>query len=362
MHIDKIKLNNFKNYISLNLNFNSNVNFLFGRNGSGKTNLMDAIYYLSFGRSAISGIDNDIINHGKKFFLIEGKYSNNNIYKCTFKAPKDKNIFENDNRYKKIKEHIGKVPAVFITPNNISLIRNYSSDRRRFFDLLFSQIDSNYLDNLIKYNRLVKQRKSLFKNANSFEEIDKYQLRAYDEKLIEFNKLIFEFRKKEIGLFNDKFLYITKILSDKKDKNSVKYISNFSKKIGIEDFEKNYKKDFFSLKTSIGIHNDDYLFNLNDLLIKKFGSQGQQKLFIIILKISEYYILKEKIKKTPLLLLDDIFHKLDDKKIDVILDYLNSNDFAQIFISDSIRERLNKIKKIKKKVKIIELDKEIINE
>ena len=129
-----------------------------------------------------------------------------------------------------------------------------------------------------------------------------------------------------------------------------------------QDFEKNHRNDFFSLKTTIGIHNDDYLFNLNDLLIKKFGSQGQQKLFIIILKISEYYILKEKIKKTPLLLLDDIFHKLDDKKIDVILEYISSNDFAQIFISDSIKERLNKIKKIKKQIKIIVLDNRKLNE
>ena len=362
MHIDKIKLNNFKNYHSLNLSFNSSINFLFGKNGSGKTNLMDAIYYLSFGRSAINSIDNDIIKHEKKFFTIEGKYSNNNIYKCTFKVPKDKSIYENEHKYNKIKEHIGKVPAVFITPNNISLIRNYSSDRRRFFDLLFSQIDRSYLDNIIQYNRLLKQRRTLFKSVYNFEKIDKYQLRAYDEKLIELNKIIYNFRKKEVTIFNDKFLYISKILADKKDKNSIKYISNFNKDIGIEDFEKNHKNDFFSLKTSIGIHNDDYLFNLNDLLIKKFGSQGQQKLFIIILKISEYYILKEKIKKSPILLLDDIFHKLDDKKIDVILDYISSNDFTQIFISDSIKERLNKIKKIKKDVKIIELDNKEINE
>ena len=362
MHIDKIKLINFKNYNSLNQIFSSNINFLFGKNGSGKTNLMDAVYYLSFGRSAISNIDSDVIKHEKKFFKIEGKYSNNNIYKCTFKAPKEKNIYENDNRYDKIKEHIGKIPAVFITPNNISLIRNYSSERRRFFDLLFSQIDKSYLDNLISYNRLLKQRRTLFKNVDNFEKIDKYQLKAYDEKLIELNKLIYNFRKKEITLFNKKFLYVSKILAEKKDQNSIKYISNFNKEIRIKDFEKNHRNDFFSLKTSIGIHNDDYLFNLNDLLIKKFGSQGQQKLFIIILKISEYYILKEKIKKTPLLLLDDIFHKLDDKKIDVILEYISSNDFAQIFISDSIKERLNKIKKIKKEIKIIVLDNRKLNE
>ena len=362
MHIDKIKVNNFKNYISAEVRFSNKINFLFGNNGAGKTNLLDAIYYLSYGKSAINNFDSDNIFTEKSFFKIEGDYSNNLSYKCTFEQPNIKKIFENNDKYSKVKDHLGKIPLVFINPYDINLIRNYSSERRRFFDQLLSQIDKNYLDNLIAYNRLIKQRNAYLKSLSSIESIDRKYLKVYDEKLIKLNYYIHKFRNEEVKRFGKTFNKISSELNKSKDDFSILYSSNFNEKMSHEVYEKYLEKDFYTKKTNIGIHNDDYMFKMKNKLIKRIGSQGQQKTFIISLKLSEFYLLKEKLLITPIVLLDDIFHKLDDIKIKILINYILKDEFSQIFISDSIEDRLNEIKKIIKQVKIINIDKGKINE
>ena len=362
MHIDKIKVNNFKNYISAEVRFSNKINFLFGNNGAGKTNLLDAIYYLSYGKSAINNFDSDNILTEKSFFKIEGDYSNNISYKCTFEQPNIKKIFENNDKYSKVKDHLGKIPLVFINPYDINLIRNYSSERRRFFDQLLSQIDKNYLDNLIAYNRLIKQRNAYLKSLSSIESIDRKYLKVYDEKLIKLNYYIHKFRNEEVKKFGKTFNKISSELNKSKDDFSILYSSNFNDKMSHEVYEKYLEKDFYTKKTNIGIHNDDYMFKMKNKLIKRIGSQGQQKTFIISLKLSEFYLLKEKLLITPIVLLDDIFHKLDDIKIKILINYVLKDEFSQIFISDSIEDRLNEIKKIIKQVKIINIDKGKVNE
>jgi DNA replication and repair protein RecF len=357
MHIDKIKINNFKNYISTEVKFSNKINFLFGKNGAGKTNLLDAIHYLSYGKSAINNFDSDNILIKKTFFKIEGDYSNNLSYKCTFEQPNIKKIYENNDKYSKVKDHIGKIPLVFVNPYDINLIRNYSSERRRFFDQLFSQIDKNYLDSLLTYNRLIKQRNTYLKSLYTIESIDINHLKVYDEKLIKLNYYIHNFRKEKVKKFGKKFISVSSELNKSKDNFSILYSSNFNEDMSHQVFEKYLEKDFYTKKTNIGIHNDDYLFNMNNKLIKRIGSQGQQKTFIISLKLSEFYLLKEKLLISPIILLDDIFHKLDDRKINVLVNYLLKEEFSQIFISDSIKDRLNEIKKIIKKIKIINIDK-----
>ncbi len=274
MHIDKIKINNFKNYNSAEISFSSKINFLYGKNGAGKTNLLDAIYYLSYGKSMINSFDLENINHNKSFFMISGSYSNNKNYKCTFETSSTKKIFENENKYDNIKQHIGKIPLVFINPYDINLIRNYSSNRRRFFDQIFSQTDNNYLESLISYNRLLKQRNAYLKSLNSLDNIDK----------------------------------------NENTKLNITYYSNFKQEMDSGSFDKYLEKDFFTKKTNIGIHNDDYIFEMDKKLIKRVGSQGQQKTFIIALRIAEFKILNERLQTVPIMLLDDVFHKLDDKK------------------------------------------------
>jgi len=357
MHIDKIKINNFKNYNSTEISFSSKINFLYGKNGAGKTNLLDAIYYLSYGKSIINSFDIDNINHNKSFFTINGSYSNNNYYRCVFEKPNSKKFFENDNRYDNLKKHIGKIPLVFVNPFDINLIRNYSNSRRRFFDQIFSQIDEKYLENLISYNRLIKQRNTYLKSLISINDIDKNHIESYDEKLIILNRFIEKERSKGIKIFNTIFKKTSSKISNEKEEFNIKYSSNFSKNINNENFYKYLEKDFFTKKTNIGIHNDDYIFEMDEKLIKRIGSQGQQKTFIIALRISEFKLLKDKLSITPILLLDDVFHKLDDKKIDLLLDYLKENNFKQILISDSIKERLKKIEKKIENLKVFKIDK-----
>ena len=356
MHIDKIKINNFKNYNSTEISFSSKINFLYGKNGAGKTNLLDAIYYLSYGKSMINSFDLDNINHNKSFFSIDGSYSNNKHYRCTFEKPNSKKFFENENKYENLKQHIGKIPLVFVNPYDINLIRNYSNNRRRFFDQIFSQIDENYLENLISYNRLIKQRNTYLKSLTSISNIDKNHIKSYDEKLLILNKLIEKERSKGTKNFNKIFEKTSSMISNETAAFNIKYSSNFSENTNSETFDKYLEKDFFTKKTHIGIHNDDYIFEMDKRLIKRIGSQGQQKTFIIALRISEFKALKDKLSVTPILLLDDVFHKLDDKKIDLLLDYLKENNFKQILISDSIKERLKKIEKKIENLKVFKID------
>ena len=363
MHLDKIKINNFKNYNSIIFDFSPEVNFIFGKNGAGKTNLLDSIYYLSYTKSALNNTDFENIRKGESFFKIEGTYNTNkNFYKCVLNEKFKKIIYENDTPYKKIKDHIGKIPCVFITPYDINLIRGYSKQRRRFYDILLSQLSKNYLNNLIDYNKLLKQRNAYLKNTLSISEIDKDQLNTYNERLFKLNETINKTRINNIKLFESKFNKTFKILSESEITTSINYTSNFESSKGINQYDNDFKIDFYSNKTSFGIHHDDYLFKMNEELIKKFGSQGQQKLFIISLKITEFFMLKETSKKTPILLLDDVFDKLDDKRVSLLLKYFNSNDFSQIFITDSIIDRMNKIKNINKKLKIIKIQNGTIDE
>jgi len=363
MHLDKIRINNFKNYNSIIFDFSPEVNFIFGKNGAGKTNLLDAIYYLSYTKSALNNTDYENIRKGASYFKIEGTYNKNEkFYKCVLNENFKKYIYANDTPYKKIKDHIGKIPCVFITPYDINLIRGYSKQRRRFFDILLSQISKDYLNILIDYNKLLKQRNTYLKNTLSINNIDKDQLNTYNERLFKINEIINETRTKYIDLFTLKFNKIFKILSESNITTSINYTSNFKIGKGIKQYNDDFKNDFYSNKTSFGIHHDDYSFKMNEEYIKKFGSQGQQKLFIISLKITEFFMLKNKSKKTPILLLDDVFDKLDDKRVYLLLKYFNSENFSQIFITDSIIGRMKKIKQINKKLKIIKIRNGIIDE
>ena len=244
---------------------------------------------------------------------------------------------------------------VFVNPYDINLIRNYSNNRRRFFDQIFSQIDKKYLDSLIAYNRLIKQRNAYLKNLLSINDIDSNHIKSYDDKLINLNKYLGKKRKEEVKSFNSIFNKVSTELNNNSAQFGIKYSSNFLSSMESDVFDKYLEKDFYTKKTNIGIHNDDYVFAMNDKLIKRVGSQGQQKTYIISLRITEYQILNNKLSEDPILLLDDVFHKLDDKKIDILLDYLKKNNFNQILISDSIKSRLDKIKKKIKNLKVFKI-------
>ena len=355
MHIDKILINNFKNYRAFKIDFSSKINYIFGENGAGKTNLLDAIYYLSLGKSAINTNDDENIRKREFYFRIEAHYSNNNTYKCYYENKSGKKLFENDNIYKSLRKHIGKIPIVFVKPLDINLLRGYSQSRRKFFDTLISQTDEDYLNKLVDYNRLIKQRNSYLKNTYTLKSIESDIIRTYNEKLVELNLFLSKIRKETSENLNKEFNDVSENLT--KENFNIIYSTEIKEGLSHEDFDKKLEYDFYTKKTSLGIHNDDYVFYLDDKLIKRYGSQGQQKIFIISLKICEYLILKRKTEKNPIILLDDVYHKLDNKRIELLNKYIEKTIFKQVFITDSVYERLKKIKRLKN-INIIELSNE----
>ena len=355
MHIDKILINNFKNYRVYQASFSSKINYIFGENGAGKTNLLDAIYYLSLGKSAINTNDEENIRRKEGFFRIEGHYSNKNSYKCYYENKSGKKLFENESLYKSLRKHLGKIPVVFVKPLDINLLRGYSQSRRKFFDTLISQTDEEYLNKLFDYNRLIKQRNSYLKKIFRLEDIEMDIIRTYNEKLVELNLFLSRVRKETSENLNKEFNKVSENLT--KENFNIKYSTEISEELSHEDFDKKIEQDFYTKKTSLGIHNDDYIFYLEDRLIKRYGSQGQQKIFIISLKICEYLILMRKTEENPIIFLDDVYHKLDNKRIELLNKYIEKEVFNQVFLTDSVYERLKKIKKLKN-VNIIELSNE----
>ncbi len=347
MRLEKISLINFKNYIDVTLSFPNDINCFVGLNGSGKTNLLDAIHYLAITKSAFNSIDNQNIRHGQNsFFSIIGEFQwqeKQYTVQCSFQEKQKKLIKINQIAYDKISEHIGKIPMVLIHPNDTDIIRGGSEGRRKLFDAVQSQIDRSYLSDLIQYNHALKQRNSLLKKFNESRNIDYDQLEPYDNLIIEISKTIYNRRKQFVALFLPFFEKHYKNLSDDQEILALDYKSD----VKLAEFEKAFKgnidKDVMLSRTNIGIHKDDYPFLINNRPLKKFGSQGQQKTFIIALKLAQYDIMKTLIGHKPLLLLDDIFDKLDDHRIKKLMEMLYNNEFGQIFVTDARPERTRQI-------------------
>jgi DNA replication and repair protein RecF len=341
MHIQKLQLLNFKNYAETNLDFVTQVNVLVGRNGSGKTNLLDAIYYLSFTKSAFSSSENHCIKKGESFFMVKGFFENG-ISRAEISSSVQtgqKKIFRDGlNEYQRLSEHIGKYPVILIAPDDVDIIKEGSEARRRFFDTAISQLDKNYLDNLIRYNHVLKQRNSLLKMFFESGSVDWLAIESFDHSLIQFGKEIFQRRK----VFSEEFLpvfrkYFNYIVSAGEHAD-LKYASELDDCGFAEGLLKNRQKDLALQRTNFGIHRDDYVFTLGDGDLKRLGSQGQQKSFVIALKLAQFEILERHNGFKPILLLDDIFDKLDDERIAKLLELIK-NDFGQLFITDARPDR-----------------------
>ena len=342
MIIDKIDLVNFKNYESLKLDFHSKINFIFGKNGVGKTNILDAIHYLSFSKSYLKNLDKLNIKYGELFFSIKGTFNINNFNHNVFLGydhNRGKVIKVDDQICDKFSDHIGKFPIVITSPYDSNLILNFSETRRRFIDILISQIDNIYLNNLIIYKKLLKQRNSLLKNKI----INKDDLSIYDEKLSKTSNYIFLKRKEVINILNQKVsYYYSAISNDNEELIDIIYKSQLFDSDLISLLTKNFNKDQILNHTTSGIHRDDIEFNLKNKLFKRNASQGQQKSLILALKFSEFDILNENLKLQPLILIDDLFDKLDESRIKNILSLLHNN-FNQIILTDTNDFRVNKL-------------------
>ena len=338
---------NFKNYQNLQIEFSNNINCFLGNNGIGKTNLLDSIFYLSFCRSYFNSSDVDNIHYGDNFFMIRGDYEdeNNNHNKIHCSLRNKKKAFKfNDKKYNKLSEHIGKVPLVIITPLDSNLIMGGSETRRKFFDMLISQIDSNYLQNLMSYNKLIKQRNSLLKQFDSIaNSID--LLNTYDAALVDFGYKIYLKRNEVVNLIIKNVQDYYNTISDNLELIDIEYNSQLSRGQFNDLLIQNRKKDQILKHTSVGIHRDDFIFKLNTHSIKTSGSQGQQKSFIISLKFAYFDLLKSILNISPILLLDDIFDKLDNSRLENIIRILNKHIFGQIFITDTNFTLINSVMK-----------------
>lgn len=345
MIISTLELKNFKNFENQTFEFSPGINCVVGENGIGKTNLLDAIYYLSFGKSALSLTESQLIKHGESFLTVKGTYQckdQNPEFFMAFQPGKKKTIKKNSNPTAHIKDHIGEIPLVFVSPNDHMIILGASEEQRKFFDRSISQTDSKYLNFLLKYQKVLKQRNKYLKSANF--QIDEALLETYDDRLIEFGTYISTTRNRFVADFNPAFLAHYDQLSDQKEAPQITYQSHHLSANLKAQFKKHLQRDIALSRTSVGVHLDKYLFTIDNHLLKKFGSQGQQKTFLLALKLAEFQKLSENTGIKPLLLLDDIFDKLDPSRISNLLANVSGGKgYDQIFISDAISSRIEQM-------------------
>ncbi len=315
-----------------------------GLNGAGKTNILDAIYTLCITKSYFSSSDLQNIQHDFDFFRLQAKVNlENEKVDVTCKQPQfgKKEFLFNNTIYEKTSEHIGKMPVVMITPYDVELINDGGEVRRKFFDNIISQTDHEYLNKLMQYNKLILQRNSLLKQFAKEGKRNLILLQTYDEQLIALAPYIFEKRKKSLPELIKWCAENYAQLSDGKEKIAIDYESDLLKFDFATLLKQTLEKDLITQRTNAGIQKDDWSFLMNGNAIKKFGSQGQQKSFILSLKLAQWKYIQQALQKNPFLLIDDFFDRLDESRALALMQLL-PND-AQIFISDTDRNRLEKL-------------------
>ena len=359
MFIKNLKLFNFKNHSEKSFDFSPEINCFVGNNGAGKTNILDALHYLSMAKSFLGNLDAQNILHESDFFAIEAEIQGeekNDIIKVQLPKEGKKIIKKNDKTYERIADHIGFLPSVMISPYDANLISDSSESRRKFLDAMISQTDSDYLFALIQYQKTLQQRNALLKYFAKNRTFDLDSLEIYNEPLTKFGTQIFEKRQRFVASILPTIQHFYEIISKGNEKVTVIYESNLNEQNFEEILSENLEKDRVLTYTSRGIHKDDLRFEMNGNLIKKFGSQGQQKSFLIALKLAQIKRIKDITNKNPILLLDDIFDKLDDNRVSQLIELVNQQNFGQIFITDTHRERTESVvKRINEESKIFQI-------
>ena len=359
MILKSLSLLNYKNFAEGNFEFDNKINCFVGNNGVGKTNVLDAIYHLSFGKSYFNPIALQNIKYDEAFFMISGIYGLNETEEkinVSLKKGQKKIIKRNGKPYEKLSEHIGLLPLVIISPADRDLILEGSSTRRSFIDSVISQSDKQYLIELIKYNKVLAQRNSLLKYFALNNTFNADTLEIYDSQLDTFSQYLFSKRKAFLETFIPIFKSRYQAISNTSESIDLVYKSDLEDGNLPELLKENLTKDKVLQYTSIGIHKDDLLFLKDGHPIKKFGSQGQQKSFLIALKLAQFDFMKKESKVNPILLLDDIFDKLDENRVTQIIKLVEDDNFGQLFISDTHAERTEQvIKQIHQSYKMFKL-------
>ena len=342
MILKTLSLLNYKNFDAQNFEFDSKINCFVGPNGIGKTNALDAIYHLSFGKSYFNPVASQNINHNADFFVIDGVYEKDDREEkivVSLKRGQKKIIKRNGKIYDRFSDHIGFLPLVIISPADRDLIMEGSDTRRKFIDNVISQSDKTYLINLIKYNKVIIQRNALLKYFALNSTFDQDSLDIYDHQMIELSSPIYKKRQAFIETFVPIFNERYKAISNNNETVGITYKSDLEGSKLKELLKECLKKDRALQYSSVGIHKDDLRFEIDGHPIKKFGSQGQQKSFLIALKLAQFDFVKQQSGINPILLLDDIFDKLDEQRVAQIITLVDAENFGQIFISDTHPER-----------------------
>ena len=346
MYLKNLILTNFKNYELTELEFSPKINCFVGNNGVGKTNILDAIHYLSLAKSFFNNIDSLSIRHGEDYFILQGTMARNDgedqIY-CAFQKQKQKLLKRNGKEYQKLSEHVGRYPVVMISPADSVLISEGSEDRRRFMNKIISQYNAEYLDSVLKYNKALQQRNKLLKDFRSSGKFDSDMISGWDSRLIKYGSYIFKERdllvKELIPVFQEYY----SLISSGKETVKLQYRSHLSEGDFGLTLANAINKDRILEYTTVGIHKDDLLLDMNDFPVKSLGSQGQQKSYLVSLKLAKFDYIKHKAGFSPILLLDDIFDKFDAERVEQIIRLVGNHRFGQIFITDTHQSRLHEI-------------------
>ncbi len=366
MFLKNLNILNFKNWPEGEFSFSEKLNCFVGPNGSGKTNLLDAVHYLSMCKSYFNTIDSQNIKDEEAFFLVEGTFqkgeSADHIY-CGLKKGERKIFRKNKKTYDKLAHHIGRYPSVVISPYDRDLITEGSEVRRRFMDNVISQSDPLYLDNLMQYNRALQQRNALLKFFASNHKWDPSSLEIYTEQMAGRGQAVYGKRQEFLELLRPKLQYYYEWISGGKEEPELQYQSHLHEDTLEDVLKKLLEKDRVNQYTGGGVHKDDLIFSIDGRKVKKFGSQGQQKSFLIALKLAQYDFLLDRQGTKPILLLDDIFDKLDESRVSQLVRLVHNEKFGQIFITDTHPERTARlVREIDSEARVFDFNAVIHNE
>ncbi|MBQ9639423.1 MAG: DNA replication/repair protein RecF [Bacteroidales bacterium] len=357
MYLERLQLNNFKNYVEADLHFSHNVNCLVGNNGMGKTNLIDAIYYLSFCKSYFNAVDSQNIRRGESFFAVHGHFVEDTPYvvntettsvendvSCIVQMGKPKQIKYNKKLCSSMSEHVGRIPLVMVSPGDHVLILGGSENRRRFVDSTISQIDKGYLHEVMQYNKAVEQRNNLLKQFAEVHFFDEASIGIWDEQLVRLSAPIYAMRQQFMQEFVPLFQqYFHLIAASHDELPSIRYRSQLNEGDLLAQLHEARMRDAALQYSSVGVHKDDFDFFIDDFAVKKFSSQGQQKTFLLALKLAQFDYMLQHAGRKPILLLDDIFDKLDISRVEQLLALVGSDHFGQVFLTDTQQGRVQSL-------------------
>ncbi len=345
MQLNKLSIINYKNIEAATLDLSAKLNCFIGHNGEGKTNLLDAVYYLSFCRSAFNPKDSEVMRHDADYFVLEGDYTTDGgdkeqVY-CGMKRGTKKHFKRNKKEYKRLSMHIGQVPLIFVSPADATLIDGGSEERRRLMDVVISQYDTPYIEDLNRYNKALQQRNKLLKQE---EEPDSTLMELLEMQMAEYGEAIYKKRAAFVEELTPVFQRIYQTICENREQVSLEYVSHCQRGSLLDVIRRDRAKDRIMGYSLHGIHKDDLVMKLGDYPIRHEGSQGQNKTYVLALKLAQFDFLRRTSgNNTPLLLLDDIFDKLDSSRVEQIVRLVSGDDFGQIFITDTNRDHLDKI-------------------